>query len=136
MFLQTLETERAKFPFFQGSLFTIITYDMNPSNIVWKNKKPRIFDWETASVGDPAMEIARIFDSWNLNERQKDLFMREYGGDNQLKLRINTYQKFVSLTSLTYYAKMHFKYKDNKKIAGNFYKRFINKYKQTYGKQF
>jgi thiamine kinase-like enzyme len=65
---------------FYASDFTLIHFDLNRNNILRSNDNSKIIiiDWEQASAGDSAMDIAKMFLKLNFNEEQKNDFLLEY----------------------------------------------------------
>ena len=53
--------------------------DIGPGNILW-GQDPVLIDWEYTRLGDPADEIAYVFDQNGLTARQRDEFWRGYRG--------------------------------------------------------
>ncbi|MGI8572001.1 MAG: phosphotransferase [Solirubrobacteraceae bacterium] len=51
--------------------------DIGPGNILW-GPDPVLIDWEYARLGDPADEIAYLFDQNGLSPRQRNAFWRGY----------------------------------------------------------
>jgi thiamine kinase-like enzyme len=51
--------------------------DPAPGNIVW-GPNPVLIDWEYARLGDPADEIAYLYDQNGLDTRQRTAFWRGY----------------------------------------------------------
>jgi aminoglycoside phosphotransferase (APT) family kinase protein len=51
--------------------------DAAGGNIIW-TPRPVLIDWEYARLGDPADEVAYIFNQNDLTEEQRDAFWREY----------------------------------------------------------
>ena len=65
---------------FCGNDFTLIHFDLNRNNILRSNNSNKIIliDWEQASAGDSAMDIAKLFLKLNFNDVQKKDFLVEY----------------------------------------------------------
>ncbi len=38
--------------------------DLNPKNIIWKNNKPYIIDWEAAGFINPFQELIEVLNYW------------------------------------------------------------------------
>jgi Ser/Thr protein kinase RdoA (MazF antagonist) len=51
--------------------------DIAFGNVLWDNE-PVLIDWEYARLGDPADEIAYVFDQNGLSDQQRDAFWRGY----------------------------------------------------------
>ncbi len=60
--------------------FTLIHFDLNKGNIIYSEKSDKlaIIDWEQASAGDNAMDIAKLFFKSNFNSDQKNIFLSKY----------------------------------------------------------
>lgn len=87
--------------------FTLIHFDLNKGNILFseKNDKLAIIDWEQASAGDNAMDIAKLFFKSNLNSNQEIVFLSQYEKklqekDQYLEDRLQVYKLFVLANSL------------------------------------
>ncbi len=92
---------------FSGSDFTLIHFDLNPNNILRSNDEDKIviIDWEQASAGDNAMDIAKCFFKLNFNEKQKEIFLAEYKKglpreDAHFQERLAAYELFVLVNSI------------------------------------
>lgn len=90
---------------FQDAKFTLIHFDLNRNNILRSNNKIIIIDWEQASAGDNAMDIAKLFLKLNFNEEQKKEFLIEYMGklskrDKYFQDRMNIYKPLVLINSI------------------------------------
>lgn len=90
--------------YFKDSSFSLIHYDLNPGNIIKRDKGGVLFlDWRQASVGDRAMDISKFFYKNYLNEEQEKLFLNYYLSeidDTTLKARIDVYSPLIRLASL------------------------------------
>lgn len=106
--IEKLKTEAEKNKqIFSGTTFTLIHFDLNPNNILYsrKDRKLTILDWEQASAGDNAMDIAKLFFKSKFDEQQKTQFLEEYKErlqkqDPDLESRIEIYERFVRINSL------------------------------------
>jgi thiamine kinase-like enzyme len=92
---------------FQGNNFTLIHFDLNRNNILRSNDSNQIIliDWEQASAGDNAMNIAKLFLKLNFNEEQKKEFFVEYEKklskkDGYFKDRLEVYEPLVLVNSI------------------------------------
>lgn len=92
---------------FSDTKFTLIHFDLNKNNIIFSKKDgdPVIVDWEQASAGDNAMDIAKLFLKSNFNAGQKQDFLRVYEShqakkDPHFQERLNVYEVFVLINSL------------------------------------
>lgn len=104
---KALEQNRQAINGFKGNTFAVINFDLVPKNVLWEGKKPQVIDWGDASIGDPALEIARIFFSWGLKPEQRELFLdKYYGRSKQLEQRISIYERFVRINNIMWEANM------------------------------
>ncbi len=88
---------------FQDANFTLVHFDLNKNNILLKKHTDEIIiiDWEQASAGDNAMDIAKMFLKLNFNQQQKECFLNEYrSNDTHLAERIKVYETIVLINSL------------------------------------
>lgn len=92
---------------FSANNFTLIHFDLNRNNILRSHddSKITIIDWEQASAGDGAMDIAKLFLKLNFNEDQKEDFLLEYEKnifkkDNHFKNRLDIYYPLVLINSI------------------------------------
>lgn len=90
--------------FFQESSFSLIHYDMNPSNLL-KTKDGNFFilDWRNSSVGDRALDLAKFFYKNYLDVRKQEIFMESYleaVPDTTIKERTSVYYPLVRLISV------------------------------------
>lgn len=96
-----------KFESFNASDFTLIHFDLNRNNILRSNDNSKIIiiDWELASAGDSAMDIAKMFLKLNFNEKQKSDFLLEYEKnilkiDDYFEDRLEAYCPLVLINSI------------------------------------
>ncbi|MBU4455496.1 phosphotransferase, partial [Patescibacteria group bacterium] len=102
------ENEAKKKPdAFQNNNFTLIHFDLNCNNILRSKNSDKIIliDWEQASVGDNAMDIAKLFLKLNFNEEQKNEFFIEYEKklskkDEYFQNRLEIYEPLVLINSI------------------------------------
>lgn len=92
---------------FQNNNFTLIHFDLNCNNILRSKNSDKIIliDWEQASAGDNAMDIAKLFLKLNFDEEQKKCFFSEYEKklakeDKFLFNRIKAYEPLVLINSI------------------------------------
>jgi thiamine kinase len=69
--------------------------DLSPVHWRWQDNELCLIDWEYASLGDAAFDVAVLVQKWQLNESQIDRFLACYGGVSrqrlQLAQRVNGY---------------------------------------------
>jgi len=92
---------------FQDNSFTLIHFDLNRNNILQSKNPERIIlvDWEQASAGDNAMDIAKMFLKLDFNKEQKKEFLVEYKKrlskkDEHFQCRLDIYEMLVLINSL------------------------------------
>ncbi|MFA5129189.1 MAG: aminoglycoside phosphotransferase family protein [Patescibacteria group bacterium] len=92
---------------FSSTTFTLIHFDLNKNNILYSKKDgaPVIVDWEQASAGDNAMDIAKLFLKLNFNINQKQDFLKIYEScqvnqDPHFRERLKIYEPFVLINSI------------------------------------
>ena len=129
--------------------FTLIHFDLNYNNILKKSNDGKlvIIDWEQASAGDNAMDLAKMFFKLDFNESQKKQFLSRYEKelekkDDSLQDRLKIYQPLVILNSLLWRIQILNSQEEkfsNSKYDQDFYKRVglgydndINKLKDYY----
>lgn len=85
----------------------MIHFDLNKGNIIYseKNNRVTIVDWEQASSGDNAMDIAKFFLKSDLNSAQQKYFLSQYESrlrenDQNFKDRLQVYKLFVLANSI------------------------------------
>ncbi|GEM_PF-3579423 len=106
--LDQIESQAAEYSeSFSGTDFTLIHFDLNKGNILnlQKGKGLAIIDWEQASAGDNAMDIAKLFFKSEFDASQKQEFLTHYEGalsekDPYLEKRIQIYELFVLVNSI------------------------------------
>jgi len=111
-----LKAEEAK-DYFQDNSFSLIHYDLNPSNII-KDKEGNILflDWRQASIGDRAADIAKLFYKNYLDEDQRKTFFNSYSqtiNDSNIKQRVEVYYPLIRLGSILW--RLRFLNVDSKK---------------------
>jgi len=52
--------------------------DLNPQNIIWKNSKPTLIDWEYAGYNDRYFDLACIVIEFKLDSAEYEVFMNRY----------------------------------------------------------
>lgn len=94
---------------FSGTNFTLIHFDLNKNNIIYAKKdgNPVIVDWEHASAGDNAMDIAKLFLKSNFDAGQNQDFLNAYEShrahvDPYFHERLNVYGIFVLINSIVW----------------------------------
>lgn len=92
---------------FSDTNFTLIHFDLNKNNIIYSKKDgdPIIVDWEQASAGDNAMDIAKLFLKSNFDAGQKHEFLDVYEShqtrnDQYFHERLKVYEVFVLVNSI------------------------------------
>jgi len=92
---------------FQNNNFTLIHFDLNRNNILRSSSSDKIIivDWEQASAGDNAMDIAKMFLKLNFDEEQKSCFLTEYEKgfskkDEHFQDRLDIYEPLVAVNSV------------------------------------
>lgn len=92
---------------FSGTNFTLIHFDLNKNNIIYSKKDgdPVIVDWEQASAGDSAMDIAKLFWKSDFDAGQKQDFLNVYEShqtknDPHFHERLKVYEVFVLINSI------------------------------------
>lgn len=101
------EKAKNKTDSFQDGDFTLIHFDLNRNNILQDNNSNKIIliDWEQASAGDNAMDIAKLFLKLNFDDEQKKIFLSSYTDsltkkDEHLTERLESYEPFVLINSI------------------------------------
>ena len=72
--------------FRSGEPLALLHGDIALGNIIW-GPDPVLIDWEYARLGDPADEIAYLFDQSGLTALQRDAFWRGYGASASNEVR-------------------------------------------------
>lgn len=92
---------------FLDTNFTLIHFDLNKNNIIFSKKdgNPVIVDWEQASAGDSAMDIAKLFLKSDFDAGQKQDFLDVYEShqtknDPHFHERLKIYEVFVLINSI------------------------------------
>ncbi len=91
---------------FKDNSFTLIHFDLNQNNILKSldSNKIIIIDWEQATAGDNAMDIAKMFMKLNFNENQRTQFISRYKynlpSEYGLESRIKAYNPLVIANSI------------------------------------
>lgn len=85
---QSREAVREAACFRTGEALCMLHGDIAPGNILW-GPHPVLIDWEYTRPGDPADEIAYLFDQNGLSPHRREAFWRGYRGegDDQSTLR-------------------------------------------------
>jgi aminoglycoside phosphotransferase (APT) family kinase protein len=71
------ETARYDQSFSTGATLALLHGDPGPGNVLW-GTGPVLIDWEYARLGDPADEIAYLFDQNDLSPAQREAFWHGY----------------------------------------------------------
>jgi len=92
---------------FLDTNFTLIHFDLNKNNILYPKKDgaPVIIDWEQASAGDNAIDIAKLFLKSEFDSDQKKDFLKVYEAcqveqDPHFRERLEVYEPFVIINSI------------------------------------
>ena len=92
---------------FLSTNFTLIHFDLSKNNILYSKKDgaPVIIDWEQASAGDNAMDIAKLFLKSTFDTVQKQDFLKVYESyqtkkDPYFQERLKVYEPFVLINSI------------------------------------
>lgn len=88
-------------PFDDRSL-RLLHADLGPENVVW-GASPVLIDWEYSRIGDPADEIAYLFDQNGLDAPQRDAFLRGYRADDGIAARVGWWEPVTLLGSLLWW---------------------------------
>ncbi len=90
--------------FFTENSFSLIHYDLNPSNIMKDSEGQVIFlDWRQASIGDRATDVAKFFYKNYLNSGQQKTFLNAYSKiihDPHLEERVRIYDPLIRIGSI------------------------------------
>ncbi|MFA6422801.1 MAG: phosphotransferase [Candidatus Buchananbacteria bacterium] len=107
MVINETESEaKKKAEAFQDNNFTLIHFDLNSNNILRSaDNRIVIIDWEQASAGDNAMDIAKLFLKLNFNEEQKKYFITKYEKgiskkDSYFRDRLEIFEPLVLANSI------------------------------------
>ena len=89
---------------FQGDKFSLIHFDLHPENIIERDDESIVLvDWGNASIGDNAMDIAKLFLKCNFNNDQEKSFFDNYSfKDDDLQARVKIYMPLVILNSIAW----------------------------------
>jgi thiamine kinase-like enzyme len=92
---------------FQGNDFTLIHFDLNRNNILRSNISNKIIliDWEQASAGDNAIDVAKLFLKLDFDDEQKEGFLAKYvegfsKTDEYFNDRLRAYEPVVLVNSI------------------------------------
>ena len=132
---QAVKEERNRTARFSGNDFVVINFDLIPKNILWKGGKPLVIDWGDASIGDPALEISRIFFTLDFTKSQEQALLNAYNSkDPNFLHRIQTYERFLAINRIVFDSTMYHSLTSGRiKSVNNvnprtFEKRFIEHY--------
>ncbi|MFH0714711.1 MAG: phosphotransferase [Candidatus Diapherotrites archaeon] len=84
---------------------SIIHQDLHKENILTRGRIAKLVDWDSAKVGDPALDIANFLNKNNLSAKQQSLFYKEYGiqKNHFFKKRVESYRSLdLSFHLLTF----------------------------------
>jgi aminoglycoside phosphotransferase (APT) family kinase protein len=83
----SLEASQDAQSFRTDETLALLHGDIGPGNVLW-GQDPALIDWEYTRLGDPADEIAYLFDQNALTEPQRQAFWHGYrqSGSTQLRL--------------------------------------------------
>ena len=89
-------------PSFDAGVLALLHGDVAEANVVW-SPEPVLIDWEFARLGDPADELAYLFDQAGLDEPARDDVWRGYasvgGHDPSASARVGWWQPLTLLGS-------------------------------------
>ncbi|MFZ0219535.1 MAG: phosphotransferase [Candidatus Aquirickettsiella sp.] len=112
--------------------------DFHPFNLIKKDEKLQLMDWELSSIEDPAYDISRFFCVADLSIEQKSIFLQTYQNScsirlsesalNNLATRIQLYEplSYFSIVVWAKYAVLFF-YDDQRKLLEETVKNFTAK---------
>ncbi len=89
--------------FFQENEFVLIHNDLSFDNVIQSEQGPVIIDWGNSSIGDGALDIAKMFAKNNLSHEQQEVFFDSYLAtvdDETLRQRVRIYYPMAKLNSL------------------------------------
>jgi aminoglycoside phosphotransferase (APT) family kinase protein len=62
-----------------GRARPVLTHgDLGSHNLGWNSGRLYLYDWESAAIGDPAYDLARVLRTSVRSERLRDVFLRTY----------------------------------------------------------
>jgi len=125
---------------FIGDNFTLIHFDLNPGNILYSKDQDNIIiiDWEQASAGDNAMDMAKLFLKIDFNADQQREFLEQYKNcltvdDPNFSKRLHVYDSFVLINSILWRLRV---LKDMpEQISEETEKRFYDRVKNGFNKE-
>ena len=92
---------------FSSRSFTLVHFDLNPGNILYAKQAGAItlIDWEQASAGDNAMDIAKLFLKCRFSAEQRRVFLAHYEPalrerDSSFETRLSAYELYAIANSL------------------------------------
>jgi thiamine kinase-like enzyme len=83
----SLESSQDAQSFRTGETLALLHGDIGPGNILW-GTDPALIDWEYTRLGDPADEIAYLFDQNALTKPQRQAFWDGYRQSVSTELRV------------------------------------------------
>ncbi len=84
---------------FDDNSLRLLHADLGPGNVV-RGASPVLIDWEYARIGDPADEIAYLFDQNGLDAPQRDVFFHGYRADDGIGARVAWWEPVTLIGSL------------------------------------
>ena len=89
--------------FFQENEFALIHNDLSFDNVIQSEQGPVIIDWGNSSIGDSALDIAKMFAKNNLSHEKQEEIFDSYSAtvdDETLRQRVQIYYPMAKLNSL------------------------------------
>lgn len=81
--------------------FSPIHFDLNPNNIILTEDGPRFIDWDQSSLGDPAIDVAKLFLKLSFQDFEEAVFLQKYPLSNTSFIeRIESYRILVLIISI------------------------------------
>jgi aminoglycoside phosphotransferase (APT) family kinase protein len=82
-----------------GEPLALLHGDIAAGNVLWGDRGPVLIDWEYTRLGDPADEIAYLFDQNALSEPQRQAFWDGYRAGPQIRGRVAWWEPVTLLGS-------------------------------------
>ena len=102
-------TQAQRMPLEQARATPCLTHgDLGTHNIGWTPTGPYLFDWEIATIGDPAFDIAKLFRNDLRHEVQQNQFLASYvrwhceSEQDFFVERIRIYEQLAALQSVVW----------------------------------
>ena len=86
-----------------GYALKLCHMDPNPNNWIIDNKEVFLIDWEYSAIGNPAWDLAVLFESSNFNEDHKILFLKHYGSKNITEAHLSLAHRQMKYLSALWY---------------------------------